>query len=164
MVSHPCQYLRRVSLAAFSTMVLLPACRDVMGPLPKVGAPDTFQFSMSAIGSDGFQHWRPAGDTLTYRSSSATGILENRVVPSPEAWRAFWVAVDDAGLVRWRASYSANVLDGIGWSLNIGAGARQIESAGYNAYPDDNGTEHELEMTAAFRDFLAALEYLADVK
>ena len=81
-----------------------------------------------------------------------------RAVPTAEAWRDFWTAMDRSGVHRWRRRYTAEgVLDGSGWSLRIAAGGQVVESHGSNAYPDRFGAEHELKLTDDFRAFLTAL-------
>lgn len=40
--------------------------------------------------------------------------------PSPEAWAAFWRAVEQAGAWAWQSSYETeNVLDGDYWTLRL---------------------------------------------
>ena len=151
----------RVAAALAGAALTLAACGDPTGPLPREGAPDALEFLIGGFASD-TRIVRLRGDTVllwrTPWSESRAAVDTVRAVPTPEAWRAFWAAAERAGVRRWRRRYVAEgVLDGTGWSLRIVAGDRIFESGGGNAYPDRLGGEHELQMTSAFRAFLAAL-------
>ncbi len=85
-----------------------------------------------------------------------------RTVPTDDRWRAFWRASEQAGVHRWRRQYQAEgMVDGTGWTTRIVTGGRVVKSTGNNAYPDHLGREHEMEMTADFQRFLAAVSDLA---
>jgi hypothetical protein len=106
------------------------------------------------------------GDTVVARripSNFSPGVAIDtiRVVPTSEAWRAFWAAVDNAGVKNWNEQYvAAGVVDGEGWGLRVVSNDRQVESSGSNAYPDRGGRQHDLERTAEFQSFLAAVNAL----
>ncbi|HEX6909190.1 MAG TPA: hypothetical protein VF142_02295 [Longimicrobium sp.] len=152
----------RTSVAAALAAVALAAAAcegDAMGPLPREGAPDALRFSIGGFAVD-VREIELRGDTVVYRRTSWGGPGETvdsvRVVPTADAWRAFWEAADDAGVRRWRTRYLAeDVVDGSGWTLSLVADGLQLHSAGSNAYPDHRGREHELEPTPAFEGFVA---------
>lgn len=146
-----------------SAALLFAACGDAVAPLPREGAPDELVFSFAGFGI-AVTTWELRGDTVVFRHTpwGARSVSDSaRAVPTAEAWRAFWTAVDEAGVARWRARYAAeNVVDGNGWSLRLEAGGVRVESEGSNAYPDRRGRESELEVTDAFRVFRSALQEL----
>jgi len=56
--------------------------------------------------------------------------------PSREEWRAFWRALDLAGVWEWRERYeSPGVADGRYWLLRAEHGGRRVDSTGANGYP-----------------------------
>ncbi len=142
----------------------LAACGDPVAPLPREGAPDELEFSFGGFAIS-TSHWELRGDTVVFRQMPA-GVPDSAsdsasLVPTAEAWRAFWEAADEAGVGRWRERYAAEgVVDGNGWILRLVAGSLRVESEGSNAYPDRRGRESELEVTEAFRAFRSALEDL----
>lgn len=102
------------------------------------------------------------GDTVVLRRTRRAGIDTVRAVPTPDSWRAFWLAAERVGVHRWRARYAADgIVDGTGWNVRIEAGGRVVESSGSNAYPDRFGRKHEVRMTDDFRAFLTAVSELA---
>lgn len=153
---------RLLSSAALAGLVLAGACEgDAFGPLPREGAPDALRFSIGGFATDS-REIEVRGDTVVYRRTSwdgrAPGVDSVRVVPTADAWRAFWDAADDAGVRRWRARYLAEgVVDGAGWTLSLVVDGRELHSVGSNAYPDHRGREHELEITPAFEAFVAGV-------
>ncbi len=134
------------------------ACSDLTAPLPREGIPQEFEFSISGFGAP-YYHWRVEGETVVFKKVEwGLAPSTRRVVPTSDAWRAFWVAADQVGVGRWRSSYVAEgIVDGEGWGLRLVAGSARIESTGSNAYPDQSGREHEQERTADFQSFLSAL-------
>lgn len=154
--------MRRMTAAV--TLLALAACGDPVAPLPREGTPDELAFSFGGF-AIATSRWELRGDTVVFREFPA-GVPDSaadsaRAVPTAEAWRTFWTAVDEAGVARWRARYAAeNVVDGNGWSLRLEAGGVRVESEGSNAYPDRRGRESELEVTDAFRTFRSALQEL----
>lgn len=156
------------ALTAVGAALALAACRDGTAPvrpaLPE-GAPDELRFSMGGFGvtstvvelrDDTLVVWGTPWDWTAGMSVDTA-----RVVPTTEAWRAFWAAAERAGMRQWRPQYRADgVVDGVGWGVRVVADGRLIQSSGSNAFPDRYGREHELAMTDDFRAFLAALEEL----
>lgn len=163
---------RRGSRAAFSRAAFLLAaalalagCGDSVSPLPGAGAPDTLHFSFGGFGV-GQSTVELRGETVILRRSrwgnDPRVVTDSvRVVPSAEAWRAFWAGTERAGVHRWRSRYVVDdVVDGTGWSLRIVVGGRRVESTGSNAFPDRFGRRHELGMTDDFLGFVTALDEL----
>lgn len=149
---------RRASLAAMVTLALA-GCGDPVAPLPRQGAPDelvctftAYEASSTTVRLDG------EAVVMTRRSwawSQGMPVDSVRVVPSADAWAAFWAAAEQAGVRRWRERYEAeNVIDGAGWSLRLTAEGRVIESRGSNAYPDRRGRENEATMPDAFAELM----------
>lgn len=137
-------------------------CGDATGPLPREGTPAELEFSIGGFAVTG-TNLELRGDTVLlwqrhWDWSPGEPLDTLRAVPTPESWRAFWTAVDRAGVHRWRRRYVAEgIIDGSGWNLRLAAGGQVVESYGSNAYPDRFGFEHELDLTADFRAFLTAL-------
>ncbi len=161
------RHRRRASIAAlFVTALAIAGCRDLTGALPEEGPPDELVFSFGGFGV-GSTLIELHGDSVVITRvpwDNLPSIPRQRVsrVPSPDEWRAFWDAARRAGVHRWRHDYVAEgVMDGAGWDLRIVSDGRTIESSGSNAYPDEFGREHELEMTDAFFAFRLAAETLA---
>lgn len=131
-------------------------------PLPEAGAPDALEFSVGGFGVGG-STVSLRGDTVIlvrtpWGGMPGVAIDSVRVVPAPDAWRAFWAAAKHAGVAQWRARYAAEgIVDGVGWHVRIAAGGWRLESTGSNAYPDRLGREHRGEMTVDFRGFLGAI-------
>ena len=151
---------------ALAILVLLPclACESPLAPLPN-GAPERFEFSIGGFGV-GSAQWILSGDTIltikTRWAEPGFGPDTVRYRPTADDWVRFWSAADDAGIRRWQQRYVAEgIIDGQGWSLRVGAGKLRIESEGSNAYPDDSGREHELEMPPDFQLFITAVRALA---
>lgn len=153
---------RRAALAAIAALAL-SACGEATAPLPAEGAPDELAFNVSAAeawSSTNVQLDGAAVVVTHVRRSQEEGVRTQRVrvVPSAQDWEAFWAAVDDAGVRRWTGQYVAEgYVDGVGWSLRLARGGVVTESHGVNAYPDRDGREHEIFVTADFRAFLDAL-------
>lgn len=153
--------LRLVVALCLAVLTAVTGCADPTAPLPRDGPPDELNFSYGGWMMDivtvelqgtSVAMWRRPADW-----HPGVAIDTVRAVPTDEAWRTFWIAADRAGLRRWRSSYSAEVLDGAGWTLRLVAGDFSLESAGSNAYPDWRGREHELQMTEEFLSFMGAL-------
>ena len=154
---------RAVVLTALGALPFtLAGCSDPTGPLPEAGPPQSMEFT---IGGFATQSIRVAatGDTVLFvrRDWSGPAAVDSvRVVPSAEAWRAFWTSASAAGVRRWRERYANDgVVDGTGWSLHIGLRGEDVRSQGANAYPDPAGGFHS-DMTPAFRAFVGALGVL----
>lgn len=150
-----------------SALLVFAACADSTRPLPRVGAPDVLEFSIGGYGGTSTAI-EVQGETVTmiqvpWDWEPGSAIDTVRTDPSPEAWRAFWTTVQEAGVSNWKSSYRAEgIVDGIGWSLLLEGNGQRIESQGSNAYPDRDGREHEDE-TSGFQSFTAALEALTGV-
>lgn len=165
--------IARFELCAFALGTVIPlasACSDGTAPLQREGRPAALEFSMNGFSAQ-TRELELRGDTIVARRTPP-GLVPGqpsdsvRVVPSADAWRAFWVAVDEAGVRRWLPRYVADgIVDGNGWGLRlrlVSAGA-DISSGGSNAYPDRLGCEHELEVTAEFQSLTSAMNVLAGV-
>ncbi|MDQ3388427.1 MAG: hypothetical protein M3483_02865, partial [Gemmatimonadota bacterium] len=111
---------RGLALAAaiLVSALALVACADATGPLPQEGAPDELGFSIGGYGV-GSRSIEVRGDTVVFSQvpwGPQDPILTSRVVPTPDAWRAFWTAADRAGVRQWRPKYVAEgIVDGSGW-------------------------------------------------
>jgi hypothetical protein len=148
--------------------VLVASCNDFTAPLQQEGRPSVLEFSIGGYGATSRQ-LELRGDTIVARRRPFNwlpgGTTDSvRVIPSAEAWRAFWNAADEAGVQRWHVQYNANqIADGEGWSISVASGSRAINSWGSNAYPDRNGREHEAESPAEWQAFKNSLSALAGV-
>lgn len=140
-------WILRTSIAAVLSVVALAmaGCEEAVAPLPREGVPDVLRFSMAGygMGSSGVEL---RGDTVVYRrvpwdGDEPTTVDSVRVVPTAEAWRAFWDAVDEAGVRRWRLRYLSEAVDGVGWMLSLEAEGRRVLSSGSNAFPDRQGRQ-----------------------
>ena len=151
------------------TIAVFAACADFTAPLQSEGKPTVLEFSIGGFFAASKQ-LELRGDTVVARRRAAGwqpgGQVDSlRVVPSAEAWRAFWDAADAAGVQRWHPEYNAEgVQDGLGWSIRVVGGGREINSWGSNAYPDRNGNEHELDQPREFQAFIHALNVLVGVE
>lgn len=152
----------RTAAALLSVALILVACTDVVAPLPQAGAPDVLEFSIGGYGAGGSAVLLRGDTVIMWRTPpvwTPNMVVDTvRVVPAPDAWRAFWLETQYAGVNQWRAQYNAaGIADGLGWNMRIVAGDRQISSFGSNAYPDRLGRKHEGEITDEFQVFVAAL-------
>lgn len=154
------------SAAVFLSVALtLIACTDAVAPLPQAGAPDVLEFSIGGYGAGGGAVLLRGDTVIMWRTSpvwTPNMVIDSvRVVPTPDAWHAFWSATKEAGVNQWRTQYNASgIVDGLGWNARIVAGGRRITSFGSNAYPDRFGRQHEGEITDEFRLFVTALSDL----
>jgi hypothetical protein len=150
----------KLAAAVLCTALTAAACTDATVPLPQEGTPDALEFSWG--GYTGGTSITLRGDTVVFRRSSSNVPPDSaKVVPSAEAWHAFWSATQRAGVGRWRGNYNAEqIADGVGWDVRIEAGGRQVAASGSNAFPDRFGHEHEGDVPDDFRIFLTALEDL----
>ncbi|MEO7458310.1 MAG: hypothetical protein ABIY52_18775 [Gemmatimonadaceae bacterium] len=159
----PARAVRHFALVI--TTVALTACLDTTAPLPDSGVPAALELSIGGFGGHS-SALALRGDTIVmYRVPwdyvPGRVIDTVRVVPTAEAWRAFWAAANTAGVNRWHSEYRADeIMDGLGWNLRLATGNREITSWGSNAYPDNSGAAHKGEMTTEFRAFLTALDQL----
>jgi hypothetical protein len=138
------------------------ACDDPTMALPREGAPERLEFSLSAWEGNFGRSVELRRDTVVFRravwSGSQVSVDSVRVVPTAEQWRDFWAAAEDAGVSRWRRRYVAEgIQDGGGWQLRLRATGASIVSEGSNAYPDRSGRERENELTPEFHAFVDAL-------
>lgn len=154
----------RIAAALSCAALAIAACSsDTTGPrLPAEGAPDDLTFYMGGFGAT-TRTLQMRGDTVVvYRTEwgdlGTTGD-SLKVIPSAEAWRAFWAGADEAGVGMWKPRYrQENVVDGGGYTLRlVMVDGRIIESAGSNAYPDRHGREHEGEITDDFLGFVETI-------
>ena len=140
------------------------ACHDPTAPLPSEGPPDELSFALGGFFDDAVTIELQNETVLMWRRpwdwEPGVAIDTLRATPTPEDWRAFWIAAERAGVHNWRSHYEADVVDGVGWTLRLVAGSFTLQSSGNNAYPDWRGREHELQMTAEFRSLQTALENL----
>lgn len=148
--------------ALLGAALALAACGDATGPLPREGAPTELEFSIGGYGGASRIVRLHDGAVLALRTpwswDGAPTTDTVRVVPTADAWRAFWAAAERAGVRRWRPSYMAEgIADGEGWGVRIVAGGVTIESWGANAYPDSRGREQEGSRTDEFQEFVRAL-------
>ena len=140
------------------------SCDSPLAPLP-VTAPEEFEFSISGF-LMATTTWTIKGDTLVFLRYP---IEYPRVprdslwsIPTAEQWNVFWSAADKAGIRRWKGRYvEKDMLDGMGWRLQVRNGTLAIESSGANAYPDRDGREHKGQWTREFRSFVSALQQLS---
>jgi hypothetical protein len=148
------------------SVLALAACDLPLGPVQEEGPPRALAFHVGGFGADGLG-WTLRGDTVLavrVRWDFVPRPDTARAVPGDAAWREFWEAVDRAGVVRWRSSYSdTRVADGEGWSLHLEGTGIRVRSEGGNAWPDRDGRQRRDARTAAFRDLLEALQALAPV-
>jgi hypothetical protein len=153
--------LRLFAGLGLAVLTAVTACADPTAPLPRDGPPDELSFSYGGWMMDMVTVEVQGTSVAMWRRPSdwppGVAIDTVRAVPTDEAWRTFWIAAERAGVGRWRSSYSADVVDGAGWTLRLVAGDFSLESTGSNAYPDWRGREHELEVTEEFLSFTAAL-------
>ena len=160
--------LKLRALALGIAVGLASACTDSTAPLQFEGRPTILEFSIGGFGAPSRQ-LELRGDTVVARRRPFSWMPGSptdsvRVIPSADAWRAFWSAVDGAGVQKWHVQYNAEqIQDGEGWSLSIASGSRAINTWGSNAYPDRNGREHETQRPEEFQAFLKALNTLAGV-
>jgi hypothetical protein len=163
MASLPARFIRaHIALLSLAALTVGAACQDPTAPLPREGAPDELLFSFGGFGIDATTLELRGATVAMWRSPAdwrpGIAIDTTYAVPTAEAWREFWITAKGAGVQRWRSRYAAdNIIDGVGWSLRLVAGAFALEASGSNAYPDWRGREHELEMTEEFRAFRTAL-------
>jgi hypothetical protein len=152
--------MRRLPLLPLALAALLAGCVDFTAPLPASGRPDVLEFSYGGFGGPSVSI-ELAGDTVVYTSRGWDPRLPAetlKAVPSDARWRAFWEALDHAGVARWRRRYLApDIADGLGWGLRLGAKGRVVASEGSNAYPDRLGREHRGESTAEWRAMVGAM-------
>lgn len=154
-----------IGTALLAGSLLAIACEPVTAPdFPADGPPDAL-----LVRVDGFGFGTPAvtlrgGDTLVverrtdWRPDSA---VVTRVVPTRDAWQAFWRAADAAGVRAWpRTCRNERVADGGGYTLDIVYAGGRVASQGTNSYPRRSGACSGLETTAEYRAFTAAVAAL----
>jgi hypothetical protein len=137
------------------------ACEDTLLPLPDATPPDALEFTTAGFGASTYV-FEVRGDTVVARQGgwgSPAPVDSIRHVPTAEEWRAFWDAVDEAGVRRWGVYRNEDVVDGGGYTLRIEHDGVVLESSGSNAWPDQRGREHE-EVTEAYNRFRHALDVL----
>jgi hypothetical protein len=96
------------------------------------------------------------GGTLKYRARSGEGEeTEREIIPTADQWEAFFSALDQAGVWKWKIRYpNPGILDGTMWSIKIEYEGRSISSRGDNAYPKRFGVVVE-----AVRGLLGGLTF-----
>ena len=144
--------------------LLLGGCSTPTRSPTAPGAPSQFEMSTGGFAL-GATTVLLRGDTLLVRKIpwrlGPEGADSARIVPSETDWRSFWTAAEGFGLRRWEGRYIAEgVVDGYGWEVRIAGDGVRVDAQGSNAFPDEQGVERELDMTPAFRAFLAAVETL----
>lgn len=163
---HPILSRALYAAIACATLTFAACGESTAPPQPAGNAPREFSYSASAPepGNYTYVTLEGASVVVTHRESrygQAPRIRTVRVVPTASDWTAFWAAVDAAGVRRWTGDYLAEgYADGLGWSLRLAGNGVTIDTHGTNAYPDREGLEHHLTVTADFRTFLDALETL----
>lgn len=151
----------RFSIAVIA-LVAMTRCEDPMAPLPREGQPDELRFSYGGFAMDAVTIELQGSSVAMWRTpwnwQPGVAIDTLRAEPTEDQWREFWSQADRAGVQRWYPRYAAEgVVDGSGWSLRLVADEFRLTSHGANAFPDQFGREHELEMTEAFQSFRTAL-------
>ena len=160
----PFSAITRTRLVAIAFAALaLAACGEATVPQPAHNAPQELAFTVTALegGTSTAVQMEGAAVVVTHtRWSHEEGLRTRRVrtVPTARDWTAFWAVVDAAGVQRWTGDYQAEGFrDGAGWSLRLAGNGVSIDSHGTNAWPDRDGLEHHLVVTADFRAFQDAL-------
>lgn len=157
--------LRTWITSAGAALAVAACSSDATGPrLPAEGAPDDLAFYMGGFGAT-TRTLQMRGDTVVVRRTEwgEMGTVGDslKVIPSAEAWRAFWAGADEAGVGMWKPRYrDEDIVDGGGYTLRLVVDGRIIESAGSNAYPDRHGREHEGDVT---EDFLGFVETIGEL-
>jgi len=111
--------------------------------LPGEGAPYALSLTVQRLAERRVVAWR--GDTLLVaRQALAAGggvrVDTARVVPAAEAWRAFWRALDGAGVVRWPSEcVDPRVADGTSVHLLLETRLGDVRTFAANAYPQPDG-------------------------
>lgn len=64
--------------------------------------------------------------------------LQAAMVPTDEAWKSFWAALDRINVWGWAAHYDdLEIFDGTQWELDLSDGVRRVRCSGSNAYPPE---------------------------
>lgn len=90
--------------------------------------------------------------------------IEKHLSPSGSDWSQFRSSLDQLGVWSWPSvcPNSAQIEDGIQWSVDIQFQDRAMRSSGDNCYPDQGGkVVPGTSPTPSFRQLIAALEVLA---
>lgn len=90
--------------------------------------------------------------------------IEKHLSPSGSDWSQFRSSLDQLGVWSWPSvcPNSAQIEDGIQWSVDIQFQDRAMRSSGDNCYPDQGGkVVPGTSPTPSFRQLIAALEALA---
>ena len=102
---------------------------------------------------------------LWYRRAEAASMGQPAIElsPSSEAWARFWVAIETAGVWRWKNRYEDNdILDGTQWSLKLKYQGRSVSCRGSNAYPGSDRPDYA--KSSEFGQFVKALQQLTGRK
>jgi hypothetical protein len=141
------------------------ACGAPRAPaFPEDAPPAAMQLSVGGFGS-GQQEVTLRGDTVIVTRRpfvSPEDATLARVVPSRDAWRAFWRAADAAGVRRWPSTCrNDRIVDGGGYTLELWYPGGRITSSGSNSYPQRDGRcNGDPGRTPEFSAFLAAVSQL----
>ena len=106
------------------------------------------------------------GKQLVYESfiSGYEERLQTHITPSDAQWSRFWRTMDDIEVWSWSERYqpgsrfepTAEIRDGMHWSLSLRRSGRSVESAGDNSGPSAT----DLDESAPFAAFAAAVSRL----
>lgn len=125
--------------------------------------PQVLEFEIGAYESDSYKIKWEDGKLRLY-SGFSHGYFEEPGVLEPEEqqWEEFWKALDEIKIWDWASEYTAPVMDGTGWSLEIMQGKQSIDTHGHMAWPDPNELSQavELEETEPFNKLIRALNGL----
>lgn len=134
---------------------------------PDDGPPSTFEVVYGGFGF-GSHDVTLRGDTLVvvrrvdFRPDSTT---TSRVIPTRDAWGAFWRAADAAGVRSWpRECLNRDVVDGGGFSLRITWPGGRVEASGGNSYPQHGGCNRSPEWSPEYKAFNAAVAQLIGMR
>jgi hypothetical protein len=142
-------------------LAALAACSSSTAPLPREGPPAALRVSYSGYGYGSHEVTLLRGDTLRVVRRTwerAAAVESTFVVPSADAWLAFWASARAAGVDGWPSRCAdERIADGAGLGVRIAAGGRTVESTASNSWPLRDGRCSGPEQSAEVRTFLAAV-------
>jgi hypothetical protein len=99
--------------------------------------------------------------TLQYKAAGSISQLEDMkaaiIAPTASQWTAFRSSLDEIGVWNWKTNYiNPDVLDGMGWSINVKYHDTGIFAEGANAYPESDG----IDPSPIFQKLTAAVSML----